>query len=270
MLYNREENTIQINNTTMDYIVFGYGTKPLVMIPGLSFNRVKGTSLLLAVLYRIFAKEYRIYMFDRIEDVPEGYSVEDIARDTAYAMKTTGITSAHILGVSQGGMIAQCLAMDYPELVDRMVLAVTLARPNATVETCIDSWIDMVSTGRMEEFTKDMLVKMYSGKYMKKHGFMIPLVVKLYKPKGMERFIRLAKAAANFSRYDELDKIICPVLVIGAKEDLIVTGEASEELARQLNCDIYMYEAMGHGVTQELDNDFNKRVYRFFKLQEKG
>jgi len=265
MLYNREENTIKINNTTMDYIAFGRGTKPLIMIPGLSFNRVKGTSFLLAILYRIFAKDYRVYMFDRIEDVPEGYSVEDIARDTAYAMKQVGIENAHILGVSQGGMIAQCLAMDYPELVDKIVLAVTLARPNQTVETCIDNWIAMVSNGRMEEFTRDMLVKMYSGKYRKQYGFLVPLVVKLYKPKGIGRFIRLAKAAANYSRFEELDKIKCPAFVIGAKDDLIVTGAASEELAGKLNCGFYMYDGMGHGVTQELEKDFNRRVYQFFQ-----
>lgn len=265
MGYKREENTIKINNTTMDYISFGHGTKPFIMIPGLSFNRVKGTSLLLSVLYRIFAKDYRVFMFDRIEDVPEGYSVEEIARDTAAAMKQLGIKNAYILGVSQGGMIAQCLAMDYPELVDKMVLAVTLARPNAMVESCIDSWIDMVTNGSMEAFTKDMLVKMYSGKYMKQYGFMVPLVVKLYKPKGIDRFVRLARAASNYSRYDELYKINCPVFVIGAKEDLIVGGAASEELAEKLQCDIYMYEGMGHGVTQELDKDFNKRVYQFFQ-----
>ena len=265
MLYKREEKTIKINNTTMDYIAFGYGTKPLVLIPGLSFNRVKGTSLWIAVLYRIFAKDYRVYMIDRIEEVPEGYSVEDIARDTADAMKQVGIEGAYILGVSQGGMIAQCLAMDYPELVDKMVLAVTLARPNATVESCIDSWIDMVKGGRMEEFTKDMLVKMYSESFMKKYGFMVPLAVKLYKPKGIDRFIILSKAASNYSRYDELDKIKCPVFVIGAQEDLIVTGAASKELADKLNCSFYMYEGMGHGVTQELEKDFDKRVYQFFQ-----
>ena len=265
MLYKREENSIKIKGTTMDYIVFGHGTKPLVMIPGLSFNRVKGTSLLLAFLYRIYARDFRVYMFDRIEEVQEGYSVEDIAHDMAFAMKHLGITGAHILGVSQGGMIAQCLAMDYPELVDKMVLAVTLARPNDTLEFCIDSWIDMVTNDRMEEFTKDMLIKMYSGKYMKKYSFMVPLVVKLYKPKGIERFVRLAKAALDYSRYDELDKITCPVFVIGAKEDLIVTGEASVELAESLKCDIFMYEGMGHGVTQEMEKDFNKRVYQFLK-----
>jgi len=265
MLYKREENTIKINNTTMDYIAFGHGNKPLIMIPGLSFNRVKGTSLLMAILYRVFAKDYRVYMFDRIEDVPEGYSVEDIAHDTAYAMKQLGISRANILGVSQGGMIAQCLAMDYPELVDKMVLAVTLARPNQTVETCIDNWITMVSNGRMEEFTRDMLVKMYSGKYRKQYGFLVPLVVKFYKPKGIDRFIRLAKAAANYNRYEEIHKITCPVLVLGAKKDLIATGEASEELAETLNAAIYMHDGMGHGVTQELEKDFNKRVYEFFQ-----
>ena len=263
MLYQRKEGTIKINNTTMDYIAFGKGTKPFIMLPGLSFNRVKGSSLLISSMYRIFARDFRVYMFDRIEDVPEGYTVKDIARDTAYAMNQLGIKNAHILGVSQGGMIAQQIAIDYPELVDKMVLAVTLSKPNPVLEDCVGGWIQMISNGRMEDFTRDMFVKMYSEGYLKKYNFMVPLAVKLYRPKGRERFIILAKAAAECNLYDKLEKITCPVFVIGAKKDKVATGEASEEIADKLQCDIYMYDDMGHGVYQEMEKDFNQRIYDF-------
>ena len=62
----------------------------------------------------------------------KGYSTRDMAEDLAFGMQTLGITRAKVLGVSQGGMIAQYLAIDHPELVDRLVLAVTLSRPNET------------------------------------------------------------------------------------------------------------------------------------------
>ena len=66
------------------------------------------------------------------------------------------------------------------------------------------------------------------------------------------------------STYDLLEQIHCPVLVLGGRQDKIVGGQASEELAEQLGCDIYMYEQFGHGVYEEA-RDFNKRMYDFLQ-----
>lgn len=62
--------------------------------------------------------------------------------------------------------------------------------------------------------------------------------------------------------YDSLDRINCPVLVIGGRQDKVVTGEASEETAEKLGCDIYMYDGLGHGAYEEA-KDFNRRIYDF-------
>jgi len=48
-----------------------------------------------------------------------------------------GISKADIIGFSQGGMIAQYIAIDYPELVGKLVLAVTLSKQNETVQKVI-------------------------------------------------------------------------------------------------------------------------------------
>ena len=42
----------------------------------------------------------------------------------------------------------------------------------------------------------------------------------------------------------------------------MLTGEASEEIAKKLNCDIYMYEGLGHAAYEEA-SDFNQRVFDF-------
>ena len=53
------------------------------------------------------------------------------------------------------------------------------------------------------------------------------------------------------------------MLVLGGKEDKIVTGEASEEIAQKLGCEIYMYDNQGHSIHQERKKDFDNRVYEF-------
>ena len=128
-----KEGTIKINNIEMDYIRFGKGKKNLIMIQGLNTNGIKGNGLMLSLMYSIFTKDYTVYLFDRRKDVYEGISVEVFADDIAEAMKYFQIESADILGVSQGGMIAQVLAIKYPNLVNKMVLALTLSKNNDTV-----------------------------------------------------------------------------------------------------------------------------------------
>ena len=61
-----EENSIKIDNTEIDYVSFGKGKTPLILIPGLSLRDVKGSGLPLAYMYRIFAKEYSDLWF-RVE-----------------------------------------------------------------------------------------------------------------------------------------------------------------------------------------------------------
>lgn len=264
MFYHVKNETLNLCTTTMDYVTFGTGTKPLVIIPGLSVRGVKGAAASLAYMYRLFAKEFKVYVFDRKAELPEVYTVREIAADVAEAMRLLEISNADVFGVSQGGMIAQYLAIDHPELVHKMVLGVTLSRNNATVEQVIADWISMAEQGNFDGFVQDMLYKMYSDAYIKKYHLLLPIAAKFSKPKDFGRFIILAKACLTCNTYDELDKIKCSVLVLGGKKDKIVTGQASEEIVEKLQCECYMYEDLGHAAYEEA-KDFNRRIYEFLR-----
>lgn len=264
MLYEAKEQKLQINNTQIDYITFGKGTKPLIMIQGLNTRGIKGSAVPLAYMYRIFAKDYKVYLFDRRPDVYEGITVRELAADVAGAMDALGITNADIFGVSQGGMIAQYLAIDRPDLVNKLVLAVTLSKNNDTVKSVVNNWIEMTKQGDMKSLVADMAIKMYSDAYVKRYRLFMPVLTILQKPKDVQRFIILAKACLTCNAYEELNKIKCPVFVIGGRQDKVVSGAASEEIADKLGCQIYMYDELGHAAYEEA-KDFNKRVYDFLK-----
>ena len=263
MLYNAKEHQLNLPEMQMDYITFGTGAKPLIMIQGLNTRGIKGASISLAWMYRMFAKEFKVYLFDRRKDIPEEITVRELAADLAAAMDALGIANAYILGVSQGGMIGQYLAMDRPDLVHKLVLAVTLSRNNDTVEGVVGNWIEMTLKGNMKSLVADMADKMYSAEYVKRYKLFMPLLTYLQKPKDVQRFITLAKSCLTCDAYAELEKITCPVLVIGGRQDLVVGGRASEEIAEKLQCKIYMYENLGHAAYEEA-KDFHKRVYDFF------
>lgn len=262
MIYNAKEAVLNMGDLQLDYITFGSGAKPLIMIQGLNTRGIRGAAPSLAYLYRGFAREYRVYLFDRRPLVRDGITVRDMAADVAMAMDALGITNADVFGVSQGGMIAQYLAIDRPELVRKLVLAVTLSRNNDTVVRVVHSWIRMAEQGDMKRLVADMAEKMYSDAYVKRYRPVMPLLTLLQKPKDVDRFVILAKACLTCDTYDMLDRIQCPVLVLGGRQDKVLTGAASEEMARKLGCRLHMYDSLGHAAYEEA-RDFNRIVYDF-------
>lgn len=263
MFYNAKELSLDLPAIQLDYITFGSGTRPLVIIQGLNTRSIKGSALSLAFMYRIFAKEYKVYLFDRRPVVPEQITVRELAADIAMAMDALHIANADIFGVSQGGMIAQYLAIDRPDLVRKLVLAVTLSKNNDTVQATIKHWVRLVEQGNMNGLVADMAIRMYSDAYLKRYKPFLPLLTVFQKPKDIQRFKTLANACLTCNSYEELQKIKCPVFVLGGKDDKIVGRHASEEIAEKLNCKIHMYEDLGHAAYEEA-KDFNKRIYDFF------
>ena len=261
-IYNLKESKLRLPDTEIDYISFGRGERPLVMIQGLNTRGIKGAGLGLALAYRIFAKDFKVYLFDRRPDVWDEITVRDFAKDLAMALDALKITNADIFGVSEGGMIAQYLAIDRPDLVRKLVLAVTLSKTNETTAEVINTWVKMTEQDDMKALVKDMAEKMYSEKYLRRYRPLLPLLTLLQKPKDKARFITLAKSCLTCSAYNELEKIKCPVLVLGAEEDKIVGAQSSLEIAEKLGCEIYMYEGLGHAAYEEA-KDFNTKVYNF-------
>lgn len=254
--------TLELDGTHLDCVRFGTGDRPLVIVPGLSLQGVRGAALPLALSYRIFSKTHTVYVFDKKAAVPEGYAIRDLAGDLAAAMDRLGLAHADVFGVSQGGMIAQRLAIERPELVRRLVLGVTASRTNPVMEEAVGGWIGMARRGDYRALILDMFPRMYSEGYLKRYQPLFPLLTRVGKPRDFGRFIALARACLTCDTYEELHKIACPVLVLGASEDRVVTGAASEEIAARLSCALHMYQGLGHAAYEEAP-DFNRRVLRF-------
>lgn len=250
---------------TVDYIRFGSGPKPLIMIPGVGdgLQTVKGMALPFALLYRSLAKDFTVYVFSRRRHLSPGMTTRDMAEDLNEAMEAMGLSAAYLVGVSQGGMIAQWLAFDHPEKVKRLVLTVTLSRPNETVKDVIARWVEMADRGDYKGIMIDTAERSYSEKRLKQARLGYRLLGSVGRPKSFERFRIQAASCVTHDTYDLLDQINCPTLVIGGKEDKIVSGQASVEMAERIpNCELYMYDGLGHGLYEEAP-DFLRRVSEY-------
>lgn len=267
MFYHAKEGTIAMDDTQMEYIRFGSGTKNLIMLPGLgdSLRSMKGTAIPMALMYRMFAKDFTVYVFGRKNKIHPGYSTREMAFDQVKAMDRLGMEKAHIFGVSMGGMIAQHLAIEFPERVEKLILAVTCARPNPVLTDSIDEWVALAKAGDHTAFMESNLRRIYSEGYYRKNKWMLPLLGAFTKPKSYDRLYVQAEACRNHNAWARLGVIKAPTLVVGGEQDRSLGGEPSVEIAGAIPCaQLRMYPEWGHGLYEEAP-DFNELLLKFLK-----
>ena len=258
-----EISTIKDGDFEMDYARIGGGKRIFLMLPGLSLTPVTPAAPTVAAQYASALTDYTIYLFDRRKNVSAGYSCMDMADDTVRAMDILGIGSAYIFGVSQGGMIAQCIAIHYPQYADKLLLASTNSRGNETSKAVFEKWLELAKNGDRRSLNRSFARSIYTPEYLEKYADAFAAMEEQGTDGQLEQFVIFLQACIDFGVYDELCNIKCPVMVIGAEDDRVLTAAASTEIAEKLGCACYIYEHYGHAVYDEAP-DYLSRVLEFF------
>ena len=268
MTLNAENGRLVLSGGSMDYARFGSGEQDLVILPGLgdAFRTVKGLALPLALGYRHLAEEFTVWLFSRPEPLSNPCSTREMARDLGLALDALGLERICLLGVSQGGMIAQWVAIDQPKRVDRLVLAASAAGGNPTLQKNLLHWIALARGGDYKGILTDTARLSYSAKAVKKQTLAAAATALLTRPQSFERFLIQAAACLRHDAREDLPRIFCPTLVLGGTEDGVVPAEASRELAREIvGAELYLYEGLSHAFYEEA-RDFQERVAAFCKI----
>lgn len=100
-----------------------------------------------------------------------------MAADVAEAMETLNLDTAYVMGISQGGMIAQWLVADFPEKVQKLILAVTTAKPSQLARERIEHWQKLSQSGNFKHLMLDIAKHSYTQRVIKSGGCFIILWV---------------------------------------------------------------------------------------------
>lgn len=260
--------TVRTKAFSMDFFRFGKGKKTLVVLPGLSIQSVMGAADAIAAAYRSLEDSFTVYVFDRRTELPSAYSVRDMARDTAEALRTLGLEKVCIFGASQGGMLALVIAIEYPELVSRIALGSSSARVQASQYHVLEKWVRLARekdrVGLYLEFGKEI----YPPKFFEQCRDALISAASTVTDADLERFVCLAEGTKSFDVTDELDRIQCPVLAVGVYEDSVLDSDATMEIAEKLDdrpdFKLYMYTGYGHAAFDTAP-DYRDRLLRFFE-----
>jgi pimeloyl-ACP methyl ester carboxylesterase len=254
----------KLNGIHINYQVEGNG-EPLVMIMGFTAGRIGLMSQI-----RFFRKYYRVITFDNRgagkSDKPPGpYSTGMMADDTVKLMDILGIEKAHILGVSMGGMIAQELAINYPQRVMKLVLACTYARQDETSG-------DTLEQAKFLQLTPEKKAGAMVGLAFNKplYRFIFGLLARVQtRFRGASGGVGVAGQSEACLKHDTLERlssITAPTLVIVGTGDRIIKPVSSEVIAGKVpDAKLVKVEGGSHYFSFEMKNVFNREVLNFLK-----
>ncbi|MBQ2657087.1 MAG: alpha/beta hydrolase [Erysipelotrichaceae bacterium] len=244
----------------MNYIKFGNGPRTMLILPGLSVRPVCPLADSIVVAYDVFSKDFTVYLFDRREDIPENYSLEQMADDTVTKIKELDLKDIYLYGVSQGGMIAQIITLKYPELVKKLALASTCSYVE---DGTVNKWAEASGKHDLEGLLKSFVTKVYGDAYYEQYKDVIYAAYGDLTEEEMDYFAILASAVNGFDIRKEADKITVPVFVTGSKDDNVIPIALMEESAGLLKAESYFFEGYSHAVYDEAE-ELKTRVFDFF------
>ena len=254
---------VKVDDIQIYYEVKGEGF-PLVMIMGLGRNLESWDPRLVEGL----SKNFKLLMFDnrgagRTDTSNREYTIRLFADDTAGLMNTLGISKAHILGISMGGMIAQELVLNYPEKVSKLVLCSTYSGGSKAVQPSqkVSEMLTVdASTMSPEEYGRMFLSLVYTDDFIEKTPDFVKLVVQksLRYPISKAAYMRQLNAIGKFNTYERLQQIKTPTLVLHGRKDVLVPSENGAILAEAIpNAKLVYFERSAHGLAEEMREVIN-------------
>lgn len=265
--------SVKLDGFHMDYFRFGRGPQTLVILPGLSVQCVMGAAEAVAEAYKALEEDFTIYVFDRRAELPPIYRIEDMARDTARAFQALGLRETCLFGASQGGMIALAMAIEYPELAGRLALGSTTSHVTEAQYRVLASWAELAKKGDRLGLYLAFGREIYPPQVFRQYREALAAAAETVTDQELERFIILTEGMKDFNLSEQVGRIRCPVLAIGAFEDSVLDSDATMEIAERLDhrpdFRLYMYTGFGHAAFDTAP-DYRERLLRFFRQGEPG
>lgn len=193
---------------------------PLLLVHGLM-----ATGEMFEPIVRYLAPSHRLIMPDmrghgRSRALPPLYTAAQLAGDLARLLDHLGIETADVLGYSQGGAIAQQLALDHPERCHRLVLACTFAFNMATIREKLEGHVvpPAIRALGMRRFAKFVVSQASKELGPERAAWLTGVMA------GQDQNAMVAawQQTMTFDSRRRLAEISCPTLVVAAAQDQAV------------------------------------------------
>ncbi|HCP00871.1 MAG: hypothetical protein CL573_07745 [Alphaproteobacteria bacterium] len=241
------------NGVSINYEVHGDGP-PLILVSGTGHDMHFWAGQI-----PYFSENFRTIVFDNrgvgMSSVPTpGYSLAEMADDTAHVLDAEEIDCAHVMGFSMGGHISQELTLNYPERVMSLGIHHSWARNGARLKKFQETRVYLAQHDQRVALAEISMLALHSSAYYDQHV----AEMDAHRAFLLERspvnagWIGQLKACINGDTFDRLPAITVPTLVTCSNLDLIASPHLSAEIHAQIpNSELRILEGTGHVALME-------------------
>lgn len=230
---NGEGGPARVGFSSMHVEVQGQG-HPVVLIAGLG-----GLGAFWRPVMERLSQHHRCITFDHPgmgrSPRTDVHCIGHIAGEVLRLLDAHSLASVHVVGHSTGGLVAQALALDHPDRVDRVVLSATWARPDRRFRDLFQMRrVVLERAGFAAYDTVARLLGHPADWYEARLAQDAPIDFDAPREGDVATAVARIEMLLGFDRAEELGQIRAPVLIVGASDDAIVPVGHAHDLARRL------------------------------------
>lgn len=221
------------------------------------------------------SRHFRVITFDnrgigRSGDPGGAFTVADMAADTAGLLDALEIDSAHILGLSMGGMIAQELALHYPQRVKGLILVVTHCGGEHQIKAGdeVMATLQRLAVDDSLEARTEAATVFFAPQTLSERTDVVQeyAAVSMKHPADTEILQRQMSAVQTHDAFERLDRIKAPTLVLTGADDVLIPPENSKILAERIpGAECRIIDGGGHQILIEQPEKCNRAIIDFLK-----
>lgn len=164
---------------------------------------------------------------------PIDYSIAQMAGDVLALMDGLGLERVHFVGHSTGGAIGQHLALEHPARLERMVLSATWPGPDPYITALFELRAEILERAGANVYERLGALLTVPPQWTRDHGAPGPRAARL-PAADVAVILSRIRALLRFDRAADLHAVDLPVLVICARDDVVIPAYCSDALAQAI------------------------------------
>jgi 3-oxoadipate enol-lactonase len=258
---------IKANGIQMNYELSGKKDAPVVVL-----SHSLGSSLVMWDLQMgALEPNFKVLRYDIRghggSQAPAGsYTLELLGDDAIGLLDAQGIDKVHWVGLSMGGMIGQCIALNNSDRLQSLALCDTAAFIPEEAQPIWQERIDTVRNKGMEALVEPTMERWFTPSFLSLKSKRLALIRKQFLATPVEGYIGCAEAIRKLNYLNLLAEIKMPTLIMVGEDDPGTPVAASESIHERIkNSRLVVLPSARHLSNVEQPDAFNATLVKFLK-----